>query len=168
MNSIDPLLKEKHIGNLKTLLKIYWSNKPMYKSQYFWIAICTSVLSILIVQFLQISQVEILELMVVKRDGSKESYSREKLVKGLRRSLEKRPITDDKFKILIHSIERDIQRIRKSEVTTSQVGQIIMKYLKKVDQVAYIRFASVYESFKDAQEFRRELNKLLKIKNKKK
>ncbi len=119
-------------------------------------------------RFSTYEELEILELMVVKRDGNKESYDREKLVKGLRRSLEKRPITDDKFKILIHSIERDIQRIRKNEVTTSQVGHIIMKHLKKTDQIAYIRFASVYESFKDAQEFRRELNKLLKSRKSKK
>lgn len=63
MNSIDPLLKEKHLGDLKTLLKIYWSNKPMYKSQYFWIAICASVLSILFASLLQISRFEILEFL---------------------------------------------------------------------------------------------------------
>jgi transcriptional repressor NrdR len=117
-------------------------------------------------RFSTYEEMEILELMVVKRDGNKESYDREKLIKGLRRSLEKRPITEDKFKKLIHSIERDIQRIRKNEVTASQIGQFIMKHLKKVDQIAYIRFASVYESFKDAQEFKREINKLLKNKKK--
>jgi len=118
-------------------------------------------------RFSTYEEIEILDLMIVKRDGKKESYSREKLMSGLKKSLEKRPITDDKFKKLIHSIERDLQRIRKNEVTSSQVGQIIMKHLKKVDQVAYIRFASVYESFKDAQEFRRELNKLIKNKKEK-
>jgi len=121
-------------------------------------------------RFSTYEEIEILDLMIVKRDGRKESYDREKLVRGLKKALEKRPITEDKFKRLVHSIERDIQRLRKGEITSSQVGQIIMKHLKKVDQVAYIRFASVYESFKDAQEFRRELNKLLKSKrtNKKK
>jgi transcriptional repressor NrdR len=113
-------------------------------------------------RFSTYEEIEILDLMVVKNDGQKESYSREKLIKGLRKSLEKRPITDDKFKILIHSIERDLQRLKRNEVTSRQIGQFVMKYLKKVDPVAYIRFASVYESFKDAHEFRRELNKLLK------
>jgi len=108
--------------------------------------------------------VEILDLVVVKRDGRKESYSREKIVKGLKRALEKRPITDDSFKKLINSIERDLQILRKNEITAGEIGQIIMKTLKRFDQVAYIRFASVYESFKDAHEFRRELNKLLKNK----
>ncbi len=112
-------------------------------------------------RFSTYEEVEILDLAIVKRDGRKESYSREKLIKGLRKALEKRPITDDNFKKLVNSIERDLQAMRKSEITSSQVGQVLMKHLKRVDQVAYIRFASVYESFKDAQTFRRELNKLL-------
>jgi len=111
--------------------------------------------------------VEILDLVVVKRDGRKEAYSRDKIVKGLRRALEKRPITEDNFKKIINLIERDIQIIRKNEVTSGQIGQIVMKHLKRFDQVAYIRFASVYESFKDAQTFKRELNKLLASRTKK-
>lgn len=117
-------------------------------------------------RFSTYEEVEILDLMIVKRDGKKESYDREKMTKGMKKALEKRSITDDKFKKLVHSVERDIQRLKKNEVTTKQIGQVIMKHLKKVDQVAYIRFASVYESFKDAQEFRRELNKLINNKNK--
>ncbi|MDD4900536.1 MAG: transcriptional regulator NrdR [Patescibacteria group bacterium] len=113
-------------------------------------------------RFSTYEEVEILDLVVVKRDGRKESYSREKLVKGLKRALEKRPVTDDNFKKLVNLIERDLQILRKNEVTSDHIGQIVMKNLKRFDQVAYIRFASVYESFKDAHEFRRELNKLLK------
>jgi transcriptional repressor NrdR len=64
----------------------------------------------------------------------------------------------------IYSIERDLQRLKKTEITSKQVGQAVMKNLKKIDSVAYIRYASVYESFKDAQEFRKELNKLIKEK----
>ena len=119
-------------------------------------------------RFSTYEELEILDLMIVKRDGRKESYNRDKLTKGLSRALEKRPITDDKFKRLIHSIERDLQKLRQGEITSSQVGQIVMRHLKRVDQVAYIRFASVYESFKDAQTFRRELNKLLKSRKSKK
>lgn len=113
-------------------------------------------------RFSTYEEVEILDLVVVKRDGRKESYDREKVVKGLKRALEKRPVTADNFKKLINLIERDLQILRKNEVTSDQIGQIVMKNLKRFDQVAYIRFASVYESFKDAHEFRRELNKLLK------
>jgi len=113
-------------------------------------------------RFSTYEEMEILDLTIVKRDGRKEAYNREKLVKGLRRSLEKRPITEEKFKKLVNSIERDIQVLKKTEITSSQVGQIVMKNLKRVDEVAYIRFASVYESFKDVHTFQRELNKLLK------
>lgn len=107
-------------------------------------------------------EIEILDLIIIKRNGSRESYSREKLTRGLKKALEKRPITADNFKKLVHAIERDLQVLRKSEITSREIGNIVMKNLKRVDQVAYIRFASVYESFKDAQTFKRELNKLLK------
>ncbi len=113
-------------------------------------------------------EIEILDLTIVKQDGRKEVYSRDKLIKGLKKSLEKRPITDEKFKKLVNSIERDLQVIRKNEITSDQVGQIVMKHLKRVDKVAYIRFASVYQSFKDVQTFQRELNKLLKNNRRKK
>lgn len=107
-------------------------------------------------------EVEILDLMVVKRDGRRESYVREKLENGLKRSFEKRSVTDNDFKKLINNIERDIQVKSRNEIKSSQIGEIIMKRLKKVDQVAYIRFASVYQSFKDAADFAEELNKLVK------
>jgi transcriptional repressor NrdR len=113
-------------------------------------------------RFSTYEEVEILDLTIVKRDGRKEAYLRDKLVKGLRRAFEKRPITEEKFKKLVNLIERDLQALRKNEILSEQVGQIVMKQLKKADQVAYIRFASVYQSFKDAQSFKRELNKLLK------
>ena len=117
-------------------------------------------------RFSTYEEIELLDLVIVKRDGRREAYSREKLVVGLKKSCEKRPITADRFKRLIHAIERDLQRLRKTEITSKQVGQIVMKNLKKLDSVAYIRYATVYESFKDAQEFRKELNKLIKEKNK--
>ncbi len=117
-------------------------------------------------RFSTYEEIELLELMIVKRDGRREAYNREKMVNGLKRSCEKRPITEDQFRKLINSIERDIQRLKKPEITSRQVGQIVMKNLKKVDQVAYIRYASVYESFKDANEFQKELNKLIKEKKK--
>jgi len=113
-------------------------------------------------RFSTYEEVEILDLTIVKRDGRKENYSRDKMIKGLKRALEKRPITEEKFKRLVSLIERDLQALRKNEILSDQIGQIVMKQLKKTDQVAYIRFASVYESFKDVQSFKRELNKLVK------
>lgn len=112
-------------------------------------------------RFSTYEEMEILDLTVIKRDGRKESYSRDKIIKGLKRSLEKRPITEDDFKKLINFIERDLQVIRKNEISTEQIGQIVMKHLKQIDQVAYIRFASVYQSFEDVQTFQKELDKLL-------
>ncbi|MFA6534062.1 MAG: transcriptional regulator NrdR [Patescibacteria group bacterium] len=107
-------------------------------------------------------EVEILGLAVQKRDGRKEAYSRQKLEKGLRRALEKRPITEENFHKLINNIERDIQvKAKSSEIPSSEIGEIIMKRLRRVDQVGYIRFASVYQSFKDVKTFQQELNKLL-------
>ena len=108
-------------------------------------------------RFSTYEEVEILNLTVVKRDGRREPYSREKLENGLRKAFEKRPITHDAFRRLITLIERDIQLRGRNEITSRQIGEAIMKRLKKVDPVAYIRFASVYRSFTDAESFWEEL-----------
>lgn len=113
-------------------------------------------------RFSTFEEVEILELTVIKKDGSKQSYSRDKMVSGLKRSLEKRPITEDVLKKLVNAIERELQSLRKNEIDSNQIGKIIMKQLKKVDKVAYIRFVSVYESFDDVQTFQEVLDMLLK------
>jgi transcriptional repressor NrdR len=117
-------------------------------------------------RFSTFEEMEILDLAVVKKDGEKQSYNRDKLVSGLKKALEKRPVDDDGFKKLVHNIERDIQQLRKSEVDSKEIGKIVMKHLKDVDIVAYIRFASVYESFEDVGDFEDVLNKV--IANKKK
>lgn len=117
-------------------------------------------------RFSTYEEMEILGLMIVKRDSRRETYSREKLVSGLKKSCEKRPITEDRFRRLVHAIERDLQRLKKPEISSLEIGKIVMKNLKKIDTVAYIRYASVYESFKDAKEFQEELNKLIKKKSK--
>jgi transcriptional repressor NrdR len=100
-------------------------------------------------------------LRVVKRDGAREAYSRDKIERGLRRALEKRSHVDADFRALVHGIERDIQREAQSgEITSAQIGAIVMNRLKAFDEVAYIRFASVYRSFEDAQSFKKELEEL--------
>jgi len=119
-------------------------------------------------RFSTYEQMEILNLTVIKRNAKKESYSREKMISGLERSLEKISYTKDKFKKLVNNIERDIQKRKKDEVTSLQLGEIVMKRLKSFDKVAYIRFASVYRAFEDVKTFQRELNNLLKRKSKKK
>ncbi|MBI5037768.1 MAG: transcriptional repressor NrdR [Candidatus Kerfeldbacteria bacterium] len=112
-------------------------------------------------RFSTYEEVEILNLTVIKRDGRHEPYSKEKLERGLHKAFEKRPITHDDFKRLVNKIERDIQLAGKEEIKSSEIGEIIMRNLKRKDQVAYIRFASVYRSFKDVQSFQQELKKLL-------
>lgn len=113
-------------------------------------------------RFSTYEEVEILNLSVIKRDGRREPYSREKLERGLHAAFQKRPITQETFRRLTSSIERDIQLKGKTEITSRAIGEIVMKWLKRSDQVAYIRFASVYRSFKDVDSFKAELNLLLK------
>ncbi|MBU0597551.1 transcriptional regulator NrdR, partial [Patescibacteria group bacterium] len=113
-------------------------------------------------RFSTYEEVEILNLTLIKRDGRTEPYNKQKLEAGLKKSFEKRPITQDEFKKLVNRIERDIQLEGKNEIKSRRVGEIVMKHLRRVDAVAYIRFASVYRSFKDAKTFQRELKKLLK------
>jgi transcriptional repressor NrdR len=115
-------------------------------------------------RFSTFEEVEILGLTVIKNNDKKENYSRDKLIKGLKRSLEKRPITENEFKKLVNIIERDLQAkaLKKNEIKAEKIGQVIMKHLKKVDKVAFIRFASVYRDFKDIETFQEELNKLFK------
>lgn len=115
-------------------------------------------------RFSTIETIEILDLTVVKRDGKKQPYSREKVIQGLHKALEKRSYTEESFNNLIARVERDIQKTRKTELTSMQIGEIIMKKLETFDPVAYIRYASVYRDFKDAKTFQYELSNLMKKK----
>lgn len=119
-------------------------------------------------RFSTLEETAILDLVVIKRDGRRENYSKEKMIKGLKTSLEKRQYLEENFYKLINEIERDIQKKAKEEITSKQLGEIVMRKLKSFDQVAYIRYASVYRSFKDAKTFQTELNRLLKKKTRKK
>jgi transcriptional repressor NrdR len=107
-------------------------------------------------------EVELLDLTVVKNDGRREPYSREKLMRGLVRALEKRSYTDAALDQLVHRIERDIQKIRRGQVTSRELGEIVMNRLRGFDKVAYIRFASVYRAFEDVETFQKELKDLMR------
>ncbi|EKD32871.1 MAG: Transcriptional repressor nrdR [uncultured bacterium] len=115
-------------------------------------------------RFSTLEEVELLDLTVVKRDGRREAYSRDKLIKGIQHSLEKRPYTEPEFRKLIHKIERDIQKKKIGELTSQEIGEIVMNRLKTFDKVAYIRFASVYRSFEDIESFQKELTSLVRRK----
>lgn len=99
-------------------------------------------------------------MTVVKRDGTREPYSKSKIERGLRRALEKRPVTDDQMMQLLTVIEQDIQLLRVEEVSTEKIGEIVIRRLRDVDLVAYIRFASVYKSFNDLTSFKSEIEKI--------
>lgn len=109
---------------------------------------------------------EVLDVSIMKRDGKREAYIRDKLTSGLKKSLEKRPYTDVQFHSLVQKIERDIQKRRSGEITSEELGEILMKHLKRFDKVAYVRFASVYYSFEDLDTFEEELKKLSKRRRK--
>jgi transcriptional repressor NrdR len=98
---------------------------------------------------------------VVKKDGRREQYNRDKILTGLRRSCEKRPVSDAQMEEIVASLERELFARGESEVPSSLVGEKLMEALKKLDPVAYIRFASVYRSFRDVESFQAELADLL-------
>ncbi len=105
---------------------------------------------------------ELANFLVIKKNGGKEPYSREKLEVGLRKALEKRPISGEEFQELVLSIERDISHGRKKEIPSNLIGKTTLLRLKKIDPVAYLRFASVYLDFKSIKGFDREIKKLIK------
>ena len=117
-------------------------------------------------RFSTYEEVEILNLVVVKSSGKEEPYDKEKIVNGLHKALEKRNIQNEKFLQAIAVIERDIQlKAKGDKISSEEIGGIVMKHLKKLDKVGYIRFASVYRDFQDVASFREELDKLLKKTN---
>lgn len=105
--------------------------------------------------------IERLPLVVIKRDGRRQSFDRVKLLNGMVRACEKRPVTLCQLEEITDSIEQELQSRMDREVGTAEIGELVMKHLKDVDEVAYVRFASVYRSFKDISTFMQELSKLL-------
>lgn len=113
-------------------------------------------------RFTTYEKIETSNILVVKKDGRKEQYSREKLKKGLKKACEKRPVKDDMIDAEIDAIEMYIVKNEDGEVSSKDIGELSMKALKRLDKVAYIRFASVYREFADLADFEEELKKLLK------
>ena len=105
--------------------------------------------------------IESLPIIVIKKDKSRETFNRNKLMTGLLRACEKRPVSIDMLDTLIDEIEVMIQNSLDREVSSEKIGELVMEKLKKVDEVAYVRFASVYRQFKDINTFMSELSKLL-------
>ena len=112
-------------------------------------------------RFTTYETMESLPLVVVKKDGSRQTFDRNKVLGGLIRTCEKRPVPYHTLEELVSEIEQVLQNQMEREISSAEIGELVMERLKKVDEVAYVRFASVYRQFKDINTFMNELNKLL-------
>ena len=112
-------------------------------------------------RFTTFETIESVSFVVVKKDKTRESFDRMKLLNGLVRACEKRPVTMQQLENAVSDIEQSLQATMKNEISTTEIGELVMDKLKELDEVAYVRFASVYRQFKDITTFRDELNKLL-------
>lgn len=112
-------------------------------------------------RFTTYEKIEKIPLIVVKKDGNRQLYDRNKLLNGILKACEKRPVPLNKIEELVDDIEKDLYNSMEKEVTSEQIGLMVMDGLKKIDEVSYVRFASVYRQFKDINTFMKELNKLL-------
>lgn len=111
-------------------------------------------------RFTTFERMEKTPLLIVKRNGNREEFNREKLLNGLIRSAEKRPIPLSKLEEVVSSIEHEITQLGDSEISSTLIGELVMDYLAKIDDIAYIRFASVYRQFTDRKMFIRELERM--------
>jgi transcriptional repressor NrdR len=111
-------------------------------------------------RFTTFERVQLRELTVLKTDGRRVPFDREKLARSIRVALRKRPVDEDRIERIVNSIQRRLETEVESEVTSRQIGEIVMEMLREVDQVAYVRFASVYKNFREAKDFREFLGEL--------
>ena len=112
-------------------------------------------------RFTTYETMESLPLVVIKKDGSRQSFEKDKVLRGMIRACEKRPVAMSTLVKRADEIEQELQNSLDREISTQKIGELVMEKLKDVDEVAYVRFASVYRQFKDINTFMEELNKLL-------
>lgn len=112
-------------------------------------------------RFTTYETVEQIPLMVIKRDGSRQAFEKQKLLRGMIRACYKRQVSTEALEQATNSIEQELRNSMQREIPAEQVGELVMDRLKELDEVSYVRFASVYRQFKDIPTFRDELNKLL-------
>lgn len=111
-------------------------------------------------RFTTFERIERIPLLVVKKNGDREEFNREKLLRGIIRSCEKRPVPMDQIEKIVSEIENDLRNLGDNEVSSTVIGEYVMNKLAEVDDVAYIRFASVYRQFKDIDVFMKEMKEL--------
>ncbi len=115
-------------------------------------------------RFTSYERIDEIPYMVVKKDGSREKFDRPKLLAGLLKACEKRPVSINQLEAIVNEVEFFVQEANDRERSTQEIGEMLMERLRKLDKVAYVRFASVYLDFKDIKEFMAELRELLKVK----
>ncbi|MBQ6799358.1 MAG: transcriptional repressor NrdR [Oscillospiraceae bacterium] len=115
-------------------------------------------------RFTTYETVESLPIIVVKRDGARQTFDRNKVLNGMLRACEKRPVTLPRLEAAVDDIEQILQNSLEREIRSEEIGELVMERLKPMDEVAYVRFASVYRQFKDINSFMAELNKILEEK----
>ncbi|MBS3151654.1 transcriptional regulator NrdR [Candidatus Woesearchaeota archaeon] len=113
-------------------------------------------------RFTTYERVEHIDIVVIKKDGRKEPFDKEKIRKGVLRACEKRPVTLEQIDIIVSRIESDLRKLKTTEIKSEKIGEKVINALKKLDKVAYIRFASVYRSFKDVKDFEKEIKEIKK------
>ncbi len=113
-------------------------------------------------RFTTYERIQSIELTIIKKDGRKEPFDKEKLKRGLIKALEKRPVTLEQIDAAISQIEAELRRLKSKEVQSKLLGEKVIKKLKQLDDVAYIRFASVYKSFSHPKDFEKEIRELKK------
>ena len=113
-------------------------------------------------RFTTYERIELLNLLVIKKDGKREVYDRDKIIRGIMRACEKRPVTLKQIEDTVSEIEQEIEEKHTKEIESKQIGKMVMKRIRKLDKVAYIRFASVYREFKEPEDFNKELQKVIK------
>ncbi|MBQ2932901.1 MAG: transcriptional repressor NrdR [Clostridia bacterium] len=113
-------------------------------------------------RFTTYEKIETIPMIVVKKDGTRETFDREKVLTGILRACEKRPVTLSDIEKLIDDIESKLYNMLEREVTSERIGEMVMERLKDIDDIAYVRFASVYRQFKDINSFMDELAKIIK------
>ena len=114
-------------------------------------------------RFTSYERIDEIPYMVVKKDGSRERFERQKLVAGLLKACEKRPVSVSALEKIADRVEATLQERPEKEIATAEIGQFVMAALKRLDEVAYVRFASVYRNFRDISEFRKQLEELLDV-----
>ncbi|TBR17753.1 transcriptional repressor NrdR [bacterium] len=112
-------------------------------------------------RFTTYEYIEDVSLMVIKKDGQRQAFDRKKLLSGIMKACEKRPVSIDKMEEIVSQIERLLQKKPDREIPSSKIGELVMEKLKSLDDVAYVRFASVYRQFKDVGQFMAELSGIL-------